>query len=146
MLSSATVASTASTIGSPSAFRLAPSRRLRPVRLRLGGRLRHCQLARRWNHRAVDGRLGGKPCLALAGRPAVYWFQWGLHIRPSPSFWLGWTGKSATAASWASIPKRVEPMHLRRSAIADVLSLVAAHLATGRTSITPLTPQSKANA
>jgi hypothetical protein len=20
----------------------------------------------------------------------MYWFQWVLHIRPSPSFWLGW--------------------------------------------------------
>jgi hypothetical protein len=69
-----------------------------------------------------------------------------LHIRPRPSFWLGWTGKSVAGASCASIPKRVEPMHLRRSAMSVVLSLLAAHLAAGTTSITRLALQCKAGA
>jgi hypothetical protein len=63
-------------------------------------------------------------------KAAVYWFQYTLHILPRPSFWLGWTGKSATGASWASISKRAEPMHLRRSVMSVVLSLAVAHLAT----------------
>jgi hypothetical protein len=79
-------------------------------------------------------------------RAVVYWFQWTLHIRPSPSFWLGWTGKSSTGASCASIPKRVEPMHMRSSAISFVLSLAVAHLTTRRTSITRLAPQCKVGA
>jgi len=60
-------------------------------------------------------------------RAAVYWFQWTLHILPNPSFWLGWTGKSASGASWASISNRAEPMHLRRSVMSVVLSLAAVH-------------------
>ena len=50
---------------------------------------------------------------AALRRAFVYWRQWGLHIRPRPSFWLGWTGKSLGSASWASMPKRVEPMQRR---------------------------------
>jgi hypothetical protein len=34
----------------------------------------------------------------------VYWLQWGLHIRPRPSFPLGWIGKSPEGASCAAIP------------------------------------------
>jgi len=49
---------------------------------------------------------------ASRARAVVYWFQWTSHMRPSPSLWLGWTGKSATGASCGSIPKRAEPMHL----------------------------------
>ena len=49
---------------------------------------------------------------------AVYWFQWGLHIRPRPDFWLGWAGNSVTGASCATIPSVVEltPVDMARSA------------------------------
>src|SRR5207249_9431726 len=81
---------------------------------------------------------------ASRARPAVYAFQCGLHIRPRPSFWLGWLGKSSTGASWGSIPNRAEPMHLRRSVITVVvLSVAAARLAVGRPSITPIARRSK---
>ena len=81
------------------------------------------------------------PSAAFRARAAlrsafVYWFQWALHIRPRPSFWLGWAGKSAAGASCASIPNFADPMHLRMSAMSFVLSLADADLASGRTSIT----------
>ena len=47
----------------------------------------------------------------------MYWFQWVLHMRPSPSFWLRCAGKSSIGASWGSIPNRAEPMHFRMSAM-----------------------------
>ena len=50
-----------------------------------------------------------RPC---AGRSCTA-RQWGVHIRPRPSFWLGWTGKSSASASCAWMPKRVEPMQRR---------------------------------
>jgi hypothetical protein len=68
-----------------------------------------------------------------------------LHIRPSPSFWLGWAGNSVTGASCASIPNRSDPMHLRMSAMSSVLSIVDAHLASRRTSITLSPPRCKAD-
>jgi hypothetical protein len=74
----------------------------------------------------------------------VYWFQCVLHIRPRPSFWLGWTGKSSIGASCASIPNFADPMHLRISAMSVVLSLVNADLALRRTSITPVARRCKA--
>ena len=73
----------------------------------------------------------------------VYWFQWGLHIRPNPSFWLGWAGKSLAGASCASIPNFADPMHFRMSAMSVVLSLAAAHLAFGSPSITLLARRCK---
>jgi hypothetical protein len=101
--------------------------------------------------RRVCLRVGGTASASLAAfrafasraRPAVYRFQCGLHIRPRPSFWLGWLGKSAMGASWASIPNRAEPMHRRRSGIVIVLSSVAAGLAVGRPSITPIARRCK---
>jgi hypothetical protein len=80
---------------------------------------------------------------AALRRPVVYAFQWGLHIRPRPSFWLGWAGKSVTGASCASIPNLVDPMHLRMSVISLVLSLANADLALRRTSITLLARRCK---
>jgi hypothetical protein len=59
-----------------------------------------------------------------------------LHIRPRPSFWLGWAGNSVTGASCGSIPNRSDPIHVRMSAVAFVLSLADADLAWRRTSIT----------
>jgi hypothetical protein len=64
-------------------------------------------------------------------------------MRPRPSLWLGWLGKSSIGASWDSIPNRAEPMHRRRSAMAVVLSLAAAGLAVGRSSITPIARRCK---
>jgi hypothetical protein len=57
------------------------------------------------------------PVVAAFRSTVVYWFQWGLHIRPMPSFWLGCFGKSSAGASWGSIPNRAEPMHLRTCAV-----------------------------
>jgi len=74
----------------------------------------------------------------------VYAFQWGLHIRPRPSCWLGCAGKSVIGASCASIPNLVDPMHLRMSVISFVLSLANADLALRRTSITLLARRRKA--
>jgi hypothetical protein len=53
----------------------------------------------------------------------VYAFQWTLHIRPRPSFWLGCTGKSAAGASCASIPNRADPTHLRLAPASGVAAL-----------------------
>ena len=58
---------------------------------------------------------------ASRARPAVYWFQWGVHILPRPSFWLGWIGKSSGRASWGSIPKRADPLHRRRLVASSVI-------------------------
>ena len=69
----------------------------------------------------------------------------GLHIRPRPSFWLGWAGNSVTGASCASIPNRSDPMHMRMFAMSLVLSLADAHLASRRTSITLSSPRCKAD-
>jgi hypothetical protein len=68
-----------------------------------------------------------------------------LHIRPRPSFWLGWAGNSLTGASCASIPNLADPMHLRMSVMASVLSLADAHLASRRTSITLFRRRCKPN-
>jgi hypothetical protein len=56
----------------------------------------------------------------------VYAFQWTLHIRPRPSFWLGWTGKSAAGASCASIPNFAEPMHRRMALVSGVAARFSA--------------------
>ncbi len=63
----------------------------------------------------------------------VYWFQWGLHIRPRPSFWLGWAGKLPVGASWASMPYLADPMHLRIFAMSFLRSLADAHPGSRRT-------------
>ncbi len=73
----------------------------------------------------------------------VYWFQWGLHIRPRPSLWLGWAGKSPTGASCASIPNFADPMHFLMSAMSFDLSLADADLAFGDPSITRLARRCK---
>jgi hypothetical protein len=65
-------------------------------------------------------------------------------MRPRPSRWLGWTGKSSGGASWASIPNFAEPMQRRSGSIGAgfvlamsvVLSLTNADLAFGATSLT----------
>jgi hypothetical protein len=54
----------------------------------------------------------------------VYWRQWGLHMRPRPSFWLGWTGKSPGSASWPSMPKREEPTQRRIGVLVSVVMVV----------------------
>ena len=98
---------------------------------------------------AAAASVAPSPSAALRASAAfrsalVYWLQWVLHIRPKPSFWLGWAGKSVTGASCASIPNFADPMHLRMSAMSLVLSLANADLALRRTSITPVARRCKA--
>jgi len=70
--------------------------------------------------------------------------EWLAIERQRPSLWLGCAGDSVTGGSCASIPDRADPMHVRMSAMSLVLSLADAHLASGRTSITPSARRCKA--
>jgi hypothetical protein len=60
-------------------------------------------------------------------KPFTYAFQWGEHITPRPSFREGCFGNSLVGASWASMPKRVEPLQRRRVVLLVVIVVILSY-------------------